>query len=384
MRFLVVGAGLGGLTAAIALRSKGFGVAVCEAAAKIEETGAGLTLGLGAQHVFRALGLQQAVAARACPAGTLPFLHYRSGRLLMGDFDRGDGRPDDGTANIVRHIYRADLQSVLLAEARRLGVEILPGRRLVALSQDDAGVYARFADGGTATGDVLIGADGVRSAVRAALYPGDAPRFTNHVAYRFLVPMAAADPFMALGRSAIFIGPQRTFNRYTMCRGEVVNCAGLVETNAPIAEGWSIPATVGELREAFAGWHADVLGLVEHAGSIIKWGLYDRAPLDRWSRGRVTMLGDAAHAMLPFLGMGAAMAIEDGFVLAQAFAAQSDIEEAFARYEAARRPRTAEVHEASRVQGRVTQAIDPDNFEPAAAPMNRRGMMEFDPVAAGV
>ncbi|MEL6878759.1 MAG: FAD-dependent monooxygenase [Pseudomonadota bacterium] len=379
MRVAIIGAGLGGLTCAIALRQAAIDVDVYEGADTIEETGAGLTLGLGAQHVFRALGVQGAVAARACPAGNLPFLHYRSGEILLGALDTGDGSGDDGEANIVRHIYRADLQKVLLAELERLGGRTHTGHRLAGYQQDDETVTARFASGRSIETPVLVGADGVRSAIRAQMVPGDTPRFTGHVAYRFLVPMERAAPFMGLGRSAIFIGPQRTFNRYTMAQGRIVNGAALVETGEEVPEGWSTKASQEELSKAFTDWYPDVTGLIEEAGEIIKWGLYDRAPLGTWSDGRVTMLGDAAHAMLPFLGMGAAMAVEDGYVLAQMLAQHDDATEAFAKYEQRRIPRTSEVHQASKVQGEITQSIDPDNFALAGAPVNNRDMMEFDP-----
>jgi salicylate hydroxylase len=381
---LVIGAGLGGLTAAIALARAGLPVEVHEAASELRETGAGLTLGRGAQHVFRDLGIQREVAAIACPAGALPFLHYQNARLLMGAPDLGNGRADDGASDIVRHCYRADLQTVLIAAAERLGVRIHTGRRLTAMEQKPGQVVARFADGSSASGSVLVGADGVRSAVRALLFPGDEPRYTNHLAYRFLVPADQAEPFMALGRSAIFIGPKRTFNRYTMAGGKVVNCAGLVETDEVVGEGWSISASRDEVARAFAGWHPDVLGLIEQAGPIIKWGLYDRTPLPRWSVGRVTLLGDAAHAMLPFLGAGAAMAIEDGWALARALQLEPKVETALARYETARRPRTELLHAMSKRQGEVTQAIDPDTFVPSTAPLSNEAVMGFDPVVAGV
>ncbi|MHA7819826.1 MAG: FAD-dependent monooxygenase [Erythrobacter sp.] len=377
----VIGAGLGGLTCAIALRQQGIEVDVYEAAARIEETGAGLTLGLGAQHVFRALGVQGAVAAKACPAGNLPFLHYGTGEVLLGALDVGDGLGDDGSGNIVRHIYRADLQKVLLAELERLGGRTHTGHRLERFEQDEASACAHFANGETAVADVLVGADGVRSAMRAQIVPNDAPRFTGHVAYRFLVPMEKAAPFMGLGRSAIFIGPQRTFNRYTMAQGRIVNGAALVETGEEVPEGWSQSAPLDELEAAFKGWHPHVRGLIGEAADIIKWGLYDRAPLGTWSQGRVTMLGDAAHAMLPFLGMGAAMAVEDGYVLAQMLAREADVVRALAEYEGRRISRTAEVHQASKTQGEVTQSIDPDDFALAGAPVNNRDMMEFDPTA---
>lgn len=381
MRIAIIGAGLGGLTCGIALRQAGIDVAIFEAARQIEETGAGLTLGLGAQHVFRALGVQSQVAAQACPAGNLPFLHYGTGQILLGALDTGDGLGDDGRANIVRHIYRADLQNVLQAAFEALGGSVHTGRRLVKVTETQSAATAHFADGSQASADLLIGADGVRSVVRAQLVPGDAPRFTGHVAYRFLVPMKRAAPFMGLGRSAIFIGPQRTFNRYTMAQGRIVNGAALVETGEEVPEGWSNAATLAELRAAFDGWHPDVTGLIGQADAIIKWGLYDRAPLPSWSQGRVTMLGDAAHAMLPFLGMGAAMAVEDGYVLAQMLARHGTVAAALAAYEALRIPRTAEVHHASRLQGEITQSIDPDDFALGSAPVNNRAMMEFDPTA---
>ncbi|MFN5084988.1 MAG: FAD-dependent monooxygenase, partial [Novosphingobium sp.] len=367
-----------------ALARAGLPVEVHEAASELRETGAGLTLGRGVQHVFRDLGIQRAVAAIACPAGALPFLHYQNARLLMGAPDLGDGRADDGASDIVRHCYRADLQTVLIAAAERLGVTIHTGRRLSGMEQDTGQVIANFADGSSATGSVIVGADGVRSAVRALLFPGDEPRYTNHLAYRFLVPADQAEPFMALGRSAIFIGPKRTFNRYTMAGGKVVNCAGLVETDEVVGEGWSISASRDEVARAFAGWHPDVLGLIEQAGPIIKWGLYDRTPLPRWSVGHATLLGDAAHAMLPFLGAGAAMAIEDGWALARALQLEPEVEAALARYETARRPRTELLHAMSKRQGEVTQAIDPDTFVPSTAPLSNEAVMGFNPVEAGV
>ncbi len=373
---------MGGLTAAIGLRQRGFEVAVYEAANTLAEVGAGLTLGLGAQHVFRALGIQNRLAAIACPAGTLPFVHFRTGELVFGALDPGNGLPDDGAENIVRHCYRADLQKVLVDALEDLGVRIATGHAFAKIDQLGTQVEAHFTNGHRVKGDVLVGADGIKSTVRAMLFPQDVPRFTGHVAYRFLVDAHAARPFMGLGRSAIYIGPQRTFNRYTMSQGRVINCAGLVETDQAFAEGWSHRVSLDELHMAFAGWHPDVLGLIESADQCIKWGLYDRAPAPVWSNGPVTLLGDSAHAMLPFLGMGAAMAIEDGYVLSRAFELEPDVPRALARYEAARKPRTELVHRKSFEQGQMTQALDPDDIDLSNIPMLDQAMMGFNPVEA--
>jgi salicylate hydroxylase len=334
--------------------------------------------------VFRALGIQERVAAYACRSSAFPFLHYRSGALLQGAFDAASGAPDDGVADVGRQIHRADLHAILADACAERGEPIALGHRLTDIVQDGGGVTALFANGTTARGDALVGADGVRSAVRGLLWGGDRPRFTGQVAYRFLVPIAAARPFMSAGRGAVFLGPQRTFNRYTLRSGSIVNGVGIVATDTWTGEGWSTPATREELAIQFSGWHSDVTGLVGAAESSIKWGLFDRAPLPQWARGRVTLLGDAAHAMLPFLGMGAAVAIEDGMILARACAAESRVESAFARYEAARRPRTAWVHAKSVEQGKLTQSRDPDHFDGRSAPSSDPLITAYDPVTAPI
>jgi salicylate hydroxylase len=384
MRILIIGAGLGGLVAALALRASGHEVDIHEAADKLGEVGAGLTLSRGAQQVFRALGIQDRVAAHACRSSSFPFLHYRSGALLLGAFDHASGAPDDGVADVGRQIHRADLHATLAAACAERGEPIILGHRLTGIEQDEGSVTARFADGTTARGDALVGADGVRSVMRGLLWGGDIPRFTGQVAYRFLVPIATARPFLSAGRGAVFLGPQRTFNRYTLRGGSIVNGVGIVATDEWTGEGWATPASREELLVQFRGWHADVIGLIGQAESSIKWGLFDRAPLPQWARGRVTLLGDAAHAMLPFLGMGAAMAIEDGMILARAFAAESSVQSAFARYEAARRPRTALIHAKSIEQGQLTQSRDPDHYDGKSAPSSDLNITAYDPVTAPI
>ena len=373
------------MTAALALLRAGFAVEVYEAAPALGEVGAGLTLSRGAQAVFRELGLQSRIAAFSTPSTAFPFVHYRTGRLLAGQLSASDGLPDDGTADISRQCHRADLHTVLAAalEERAPGSLHL-GHRLTGLEDGGAAIAAVFANGARAHGDALVAADGVRSAARALLWDDGEPRFTGQTAYRFLVPRAAAAPFLEHGRGAVFVGPGATFNRYTLRSGTLLNCVGIAATDAWTGEGWTTPATRDELRERFAGWHRDVLGLMGEACALIKWGLFDRAPLPQWSAGRATLLGDAAHAMLPFLGMGAAMAIEDAMILARAFAAEPSVTAAFARYEAARIPRTTLLHDKSAEQGRLTQARDPDDYDAAAAPASDPAILAYDPVTAPI
>ena len=381
---MIAGAGLGGLVAGLALRQRGFDVDIHEAAPQLGEVGAGLTLSRGAQQVFRALGIQDRVAALACRSSAFPFVHYKTGRLLAGAHDHGDGGPDDGIADVGRQIHRADLHAVLVAAFAEVGTPVHLGHALTAMIETPDAVTAHFANSDTATGDALIGADGVRSAVRQILWGTDAPRFTGQIAYRFLVPIEEARTYMGLGRGAVYLGPKRTFNRYTLRGGSIVNCVGIVATDQWVGEGWSTPASPDELLATFEGWHPDVTGLMSLASSSIKWGIFDRAPLPTWAKGRVSLLGDAAHAMLPFLGMGAAMAIEDGMILARAFDADGDIVSAFARYEAARKPRTALVHARSVEQGELTQARDPDHYDASTAPSSDPTITAYDPVTAAI
>jgi salicylate hydroxylase len=380
VRVLIVGAGLGGLTAALALDRCGLDVAVYEQATELREVGAGLTVSRGAQQVFAELGLGPQLIARASTVRSNAFVHYRTGALLDGAVDSTDGSGcDDGVARNVQ-MHRADLHDLLVTTLRaRAPGALALGRRFVDVTESGDQVAVTFADGGVAEGDLLIGADGLRSSVRAALWGAEAPRFTGQVAFRGLVPGEAAAPFIAsTGRAAVYLGPDRVFNRYALRRGALVNCVAIARTDSWREEGWTTPATHTELAALYDGWHPDVLGLIGAAPALSKWALYDRPPLPRWSTDRVSLLGDAAHPMLPFLGLGSAMAIEDGLVLGRALAA-SPGPEGLARYEAVRRPRTTEVMLQSRREGGLVQAEDPDAFAPDAAPSRNPLYYDFDP-----
>jgi salicylate hydroxylase len=171
------------------------------------------------------------------------------------------------------------------------------------------------------------------------------------------------------------------FSRYTLRRNALLNCVGILRTDSWLDEGWSIPATAAEMQAQYEGWHPDVHSLIALAPAqgLLKWGIFDRPPLPGWRDGPVTLLGDAAHPMLPFLGLGAAMAIEDGLVLARALAGFDSVGAAFDAYERVRRPRTEEIARLSRLQGQLNQAGSPDDYRHGESPAGDRAVFEFEP-----
>ncbi|WP_448585305.1 FAD-dependent monooxygenase [Thermaurantiacus sp.] len=378
----VIGAGLGGLTAALALVRRGIAVTVFEQTEVLREVGAGITVSPNAGRVLDHLGLGAAVRRAGVLPGTQHIRDLRTGATIRtlerdADLEARYGAP-------YRHLHRADLHAILAgaleAEAR---ATIRLGHRLEAVSSCG---WMRFANGVEARADVVIGADGVRSAVRDQLFQTDPPRFTGQVAWRGLVPTDALPSDVATEPPGIFIGPGRLVLRYPVRGGALTNYAIFVETADWLEESWTAPSTEAELLAHLDEACASVRALVAAtpAAWLFKWALYAREPLARWTRGRVTLLGDAAHAMLPFMGQGAATAIEDGMVLARALAGYP-VEDALASYEAARRERTAMVQLQSRLLGLSFQGKDPAAL--GRGPLlneEELGLFAYDPVTVPI
>jgi len=382
LRCVVIGAGIGGLVAALALLREGADVQVFEQAPALGEVGAGLTLSRGAIQCCKHLGVDAAVRRYLAPAVDFAYLHYRTGAHLPAapaPAPKPCEEAHDG------HIYRPDLHAILADAVRGFGAgRIVLGKRLSGVEQSAGVVAARFDDGGSATGDVLIGADGARSAVRRHVFGEGLPEFTGKIAYRFMLPVKEAGAFAAVGGPAcLFVGRGQVFNRYLVSRGQLLNCVGLLRSGAWAEDGWNCPASVEELVAAYEGWHPAVLALMARApaGRLIKWGIFARAPREVWVQGRVALLGDAAHPMQPFLGLGAAMAIEDGTILGRAFGAHTDIYEALAVYARARVKRANAVMMLSKRQGEMFDATDPAEFPPKGAPSHDPTVGAFDPLA---
>jgi salicylate hydroxylase len=373
---IIIGAGIGGLAAALSLLRAGADVQVFEQAAALGEVGAGLTLSRGAIQCCEHLGVGAELRRYLAPAGDFAFLHYRTGAVLPAPPRAGE-EPHDG------HIYRPDLHAILADAVRAFGAErIVLGKRLAGVTQTGGTVTAQFADGTSATGAALIGADGARSAVRREVFGEGLPEFTGKIAYRFMLPAEQAGAFAEVGGPAcLFVGRGQVFNRYLVSRGRLLNCVGIMRSDAGAPDGWNGAATVDDVLAAFEGWHPSVRALIGRAppDRLIKWGIFARAPREGWVQGRVALLGDAAHPMQPFLGLGAAMAIEDATVLGRAFAASADIDEALAVYARRRIPRANAVMEFSKRQGDLFDTTDPADFPPRGAPSHDPSMGAFDP-----
>ncbi len=356
---LIVGGGIGGLTAALALLQRGFTVRVLEQSRELREVGAGLTLTPNASRALAALGLAEALDAIGSAPTRGVIRHYASGETLVPLIEE-DSRARYGAP--VYHVHRADLHRMLLqAIEMRWPGTVGPGCEVIGLEQDGHSVNAVLASGQRLGGAALIGADGIRSRLRALCFGDDRPRFSGFVAFRGLVPGDALAPELKDPPISFWVGPRRSFMRYRLRGGQLYNYVAIARRVAWAEEGWTIPARVDEVLAEFADFEPRVHGVLRataHEG-LFGWGIFDRAALPTWVSGRVALLGDAAHAMPPFLGQGAVMAIEDGVVLGRAFAAADSVESALALYEATRRPRTAAIARLAQAQGEVYHADDP-------------------------
>lgn len=340
---LVVGAGIGGLTAALALLQRGFKVSIHEQAATLRELGAGVQIGANGSRVLHALGLEAAIRGVAAEPTGKEIRLWNSGQTWKL-FDLGATSVERyGSPYYMMH--RGDLHEVLVrAVAGHEQSALHLNARCIGFSQADDRVEAHFESGTSATGDALIGADGVHSQIRQALFGNDRPEFTGCMAWRGLVPTDRLPARFARPVGTNWVGPGGHVVHYLVRRGALLNFVGIVERDDWRVESWTERGSAEECAADFNGWHDDIQQIIGRIEAPYKWALIGREPLARWCIGRVALLGDACHPTLPFLAQGANMALEDGYVLARCLERhEDDIGSALSAYENARRDRTARI-----------------------------------------
>jgi salicylate hydroxylase len=346
-KIAIVGAGIGGLTAALALVRRGLDVEVYEQAHELREFGAGVQVSANGTRILHELGLEAALQPiQVLPAGKV---------VRLWDTGQSFKLFDVGMESVERYgspyitIHRGDLHNVLAqALQREKPGAVRLAHKLKRLSQNGEGVEVQFEGAASVTASLVVGADGVHSAVRANLFGDARPQFCGIVAWRGIVPTEGLPASIATNLGTQWVGPGGHAVHYPLRAGKLLNFVGLRERSDWTVEGWNVPGTTEEFARDFAGWHHDVHTVINKIETPYKWALALRPPMPAWSVGRCTLLGDACHPMVPFLAQGAVMALEDGMILARCLEKYApDHQVAFARYEAVRRDRANKVVEAS-------------------------------------
>lgn len=335
----IIGGGIGGLTAALALLRRGFDVSVYEQAPELQEVGAGLQISPNGVRVLASLGLEEELL-RICfePAGKEVRLWNTGDTWKLFDL---------GVESVERYgfpyitVHRNDLHQLLVKAVLAAKPDAIRlNHRFVGVERNDSKVTVAFADQPSATFDVVIGADGVHSKMRELLFGSGPVQFTGIVAWRGVIPMDRLPPELAKPIGVNWIGPGGHVIHYPIRRGELMNFTSVVERQDWTTESWSTPGTNAEYHDDYPGWHPDVHAYIEAIPQPFKWALIARPPMQEWVAGRIALLGDACHPSLPFLAQGAVMALEDACILARAFEQFDSVSEALDRYQRMRIPRT--------------------------------------------
>lgn len=389
-KVLIAGGGIGGLTAAAYLLQEGFDVEVYEQAKQLGEVGAGIQVSANASRVYQHIGILDDLIQ----AGYLPD-QYR-----FRTFDEGAVLQSIplGTQYIDKHqvpyisVHRADLHSLLVKRVQSLKPDAVTlNAEVTAYSQDERGVSLEFKNGNSARGDLLIGADGIKSVIRK-LTLGDTPvNYTGDSSWRVIVPMKSLPPEYQANSVDIWVGPGKHAVTYPLRGGELMNLVACVEQQDHDEESWVTKRPWQELYNDFRGWHGAIEAIIEAADhdECYRWAMNNRQPVDNWSQGRVTLLGDAAHPTLPYMAQGAAMAVEDAAVLSRAIQMTNSAEEAVQLYQRNRIERTAKIVNESSDNRRLFHLDSVDALKQAFAERDMKAertawLFSYDPTSVSL
>lgn len=350
MKVAIVGGGIGGLVLGLALREHGVSFELYEQADELREIGAAVALSANGTRELRRLGVGEEVEAVSVTPSALVIRRWDTGEVIA---DHAMGRDGAYEAAFGAPYYGVHRVALLEALAGRLGRDdVSLGRRCVGLEERPSGVELHFADGSSATADLVVGADGVHSRIRPHVAGAVRGRFSGTVGYRGLVPVAQMPSLPDPTPLQFWAGPGRHLLHYAIDGGRTVNFLAVVRAAAWTNDAWMEECPVSDVVDAFAGWHPAVSEMVGATGDGARWALHDLAPLERWHTDRTVLLGDAAHAMVPHQGQGANQTIEDAVVLADCLAGAAGTtaapEATLRRYAERRSGRTAAVQHLSR------------------------------------
>lgn len=357
---VVVGAGIGGLTAALVLARAGFKVNIYEQAHRLDPVGAGLQLAPNAMHILDSLGLVPALRKTAVESESI--------LIRQGESARRIGGMDQGAFAVQRWgapffvIHRGDLQMALLdAVYQEANITLTLGRRLEdirATSDHVTAVFSKYGDEIEVEAALLIAADGIWSRARAHVGLTSPANFSGCVAWRTVIPADSAPEAARIRRTNLWLHPSGHVVHYPIRDGREINIVAVLEDSWR-ERGWSEAGDVAWINRRFRDWHPEIRDLIGQADTWLRWSLFDRAPDWKWTRGPVALLGDAAHPMVPFLAQGAAQAIEDAGVLGQCLGETDDFAKALKMYEERRLRRASKVQRASRRQMRIYHSSGP-------------------------